>query len=305
MKKCVIICNTKSGKGIKQAVLDRLLEVNQTSGYEVTFYKTEYAGHAYDIIKEIEVVDWVISMGGDGTFNEVVTGMLEREDQMPLSHLPVGTTNDIGTMYGLGKDPIRNFKLLLDGSCKEVDICTINNHPFVYVAGFGKFMNIPYETPRKLKKKIGYLAYLFHGLRALFTKINLMEMTYTVDEKEYAGLFSLIIITNANRVAGVKNIYNDIKLDDHEVEILFTNITKKKDLIKTLYYLRNHAIERISGVYFYKTKEVDITLKEPSKNKWCIDGEKLEETSTNYHIAVDRKIKMIVPKKVIPKLFQS
>jgi len=225
MKKCVIICNTKSGKGIKQSVLDRLLEEIQKNGYEVEFYKTEYAGHAYDIIKTIDTADWVISMGGDGTFNEVVTGMLEREEQIPLSHLPVGTTKDIGAMYGLGKDPIRNFKLLLDGACKEVDICTINNHPFVYVAGFGKFTNIPYETPRNLKKKLGYLAYLFHGLRSLFTKINLMEMTYTIGEKEYAGLFSLIIITNANRVAGVRNIYNDIKLDDHEVEILFTNIT--------------------------------------------------------------------------------
>ena len=70
-----------------------------------------------------------------------------------LAHIPVGTTNDVGVMFGYGKDIKRNLSLLLNGVIKEMDICIINGQPFVYVAGFGKFMHIPYQTSRTLKKK--------------------------------------------------------------------------------------------------------------------------------------------------------
>ena len=67
----------------------------------------------------------------------------------------------------------------------------VNNRPFVYVAGFGKFMNIPYETPRKLKKRWGYLAYFGNGIKSFFNKTKLFDVTYTIDDVEYRGLFSL------------------------------------------------------------------------------------------------------------------
>lgn len=47
---------------------------------------------------------------------------------------------------------VSNLKLALNGEIKRIDVCTINGKPLVYTAGFGKFMNIPYETPRELKR---------------------------------------------------------------------------------------------------------------------------------------------------------
>ena len=98
------------------------------------------------------------------TLNEAETGIplaymsgnLERKKPLILAHIPVGTTNDVGVMFGYGKDIKKNLKLLLDGTIKGMDICVINGRPFVYVAGIGKFMQIPYNTPRKLKKKYGF-----------------------------------------------------------------------------------------------------------------------------------------------------
>ena len=94
-------------------------------------------------------------MGGDGTFNEVMDGNLKRQNRLILSHIPVGTTNDVGVMFGYGKNIKQNLKYLLNGVVKGIDVCLINNKPFVYVAGFGKFMQISYDTPRELKKKLG------------------------------------------------------------------------------------------------------------------------------------------------------
>lgn len=117
-------------------------------------------------------------MGGDGTFNEIVHGNLCRKKRLVLAHIPIGTTNDVGVMFGYGKDIEKNIDLCLKGEIKGMDIPLINGRPFVYVAGFGKFMNIPYDTPRDLKKKYGHLAYMFGGLKDFFLilKISWLNM---------------------------------------------------------------------------------------------------------------------------------
>ena len=91
-------------------------------GYSPTFIGTQYHGHAKEIVSHLGYVDLVISMGGDGTFNEVVYGNIQRKRRLILAHIPVGTTNDVGTMFGYGKDIEENLKLCLSGEVKEIDI---------------------------------------------------------------------------------------------------------------------------------------------------------------------------------------
>jgi diacylglycerol kinase family enzyme len=141
-------------------------------GYESKIIYTKYKGHATEIVRDLEPVDLVISIGGDGTFNESVTGNFMRKEKLVCAHIPCGTTNDIGIMMGYGKNMINNLKMTLDGLVKNVDTCLINDMPFIYVAAIGKFTNIPYETPRKLKKNIGYLAYVSEAVKSFFNKTN-------------------------------------------------------------------------------------------------------------------------------------
>ena len=166
VKRLAIIYNPYSGKNKKKSFeYDKYAQIIESYGYEPTLFKTRYKGHAQEIVEELDNYDLVISIGGDGTFNEVVTGNLKRKNRLILSHLPYGTTNDIGAMFGLGKNITKNLKLILTGKTRKIDLCTVNGAPFVYVAGFGKFMSVPYETPRKLKKKYGYIAYLLEGAK--------------------------------------------------------------------------------------------------------------------------------------------
>ena len=230
MKKCLLIYNPHSGRNEVKKYLPEIEKLLSKKDYEVEIIATKYKGHATDIIANTPYVDLVMSFGGDGTFNEVMTGNFERKDQLLLTHIPVGTTNDIGAMLGYGKDLLTNVKLSLNGVEKEFDIGLINNHPFIYVAGFGKYTNISYETPRDLKKKIGHLAYIKEGIVAFFSRTKLHDISYEIDGETYRGLFSLILISNANHIAGVKNIYKDVKLDDDQLEVLFCTIKKRKDI---------------------------------------------------------------------------
>ena len=165
MKTCAVIYNPNSGKNLKYKFMSQFEKILNDYGYQVRIFYTEYKGHATEIVKKLEHVDLLLSIGGDGTFNESVTGNFMRKDRLLCAHIPVGTTNDIGIMLGYGKNIITNLKLTLDGVIRNVDICLINGRPFIYVATVGKFAEIPYETPRELKKKFGYLAYISEGIK--------------------------------------------------------------------------------------------------------------------------------------------
>lgn len=304
MKKCMVIYNPHSGHKHIKKFLPEIEQLITKKGYEVEMFPTKYKGHAIELVKEAPLVDLVMSFGGDGTFNEVMTGNFQRKEKLLLTHIPVGTTNDIGAMLGYTKNIIENVKLSLSGTVKELDIGLINNHPFIYVAGFGKFTNISYETPRNLKKKIGHLAYLKEGVAAFFQKTKLYDVTYEIDDEKYRGLFSFILISNANHIAGVKNIYKDVKLDDDKIEVIFCSIRKRKDVIKSLYFLTLYDPSKVPGIYFYRTNKLKIKINNEEYKPWCIDGEKLESNAQDkYSIELANKVKVLVPKKNITKLF--
>lgn len=304
MKKCVIIYNPNSGKKLRKDFLAKFVDLLLEHEYVPEVLFSRYKGHITKMVRELEAVDLVISVGGDGTFNEAMTGNLQREKRNLLAHIPVGTTNDVGVMFGYGKDIIKNIKMLLDGVEKEIDICTINGRPFVYVAGFGKFMNVPYETSRNLKKRYGHMAYLMEGAKEFTNKTRLYDISYEVDGEVYNGLYSFGIISNATRVAGIKDFVKDVKLDDNKFEVLLCNITAKKDIVKSLYYLTTSDITKVPGFYFHKVSSMKIKFNDKNvKKNWCIDGEKLEEDSDEFEIKVVRNIKLLIPKKNVDNLF--
>ena len=109
MKKCTVIINPTSGKGLNDELAEKISSVLENYNYESNVIITEYRGHAEEIIQKVEG-DLIISVGGDGTFYEVMNGNLKRNHELLLAHLPVGTTNDIGHMYGLGTNLFTNLK---------------------------------------------------------------------------------------------------------------------------------------------------------------------------------------------------
>ena len=308
MKQAAIIFNPNSGKHNKKYGKNVIsfysfIEIFKKYGYEVEIHTTQYQGHAKEIIQNLDYKDLVISVGGDGTFNETMAGNLKRTNRLVLSHLPYGTTNDIGAMFGLGKNPYNDLQAILSGKVMDIDICTINGNAFVYSAGFGKFMNISYETSRALKKRIGKFAYYYEAVKDLLRKTPLYEITYEVNGEKHHGLYSVALISNATRIAGINNFYRDIKLDDNRFEVIFSNIQTKVSFIKSLIYLKTNNLTKVPGFYFHKTNRLTIRFHDKLKKPWQIDGELLPSDTNVYDIKVVRNIKMMIPKRNLDKLF--
>ena len=209
MKTCVVIYNPNSGHILNRSNMKNYKRLIETHGYTVSLIATEYHGHAKEIVSHLGYVDLVMSMGGDGTFNETVFGNLSRKNPLLLAHIPIGTTNDIGVMFGYGKDIKQNIELCLTGVVKSIDIPMVNNRPFVYVAGFGKFMQIPYETSRQEKKKFGYLAYIYNGIKDFFTNSKWYHIKVETDGETFETDASLMLICSSTRIAGQNNLIKD------------------------------------------------------------------------------------------------
>ncbi len=304
MKKCIMIYNSKSGKKKDDQFLDIVSKILKEYDYDLEVKYTKKKGHASKIVKELpDNVDLVISAGGDGTYNEVVSGDLKRKNKLLIANLPLGTTNDVGNMYGYSNDLSNNLKLLLEGETKNIDICKINNRPFVYFCGIGSFVNVTYDTPRKLKEKYGKNAYIIYALKQFGGKLKSYNIKYEIEGKEYSGKYSFIFITNSSSIAGIDDIYKDIKLDDNKFEVLFCNVKSKLELLKKLSMLKKVDIRNIPDFEYYETNSMKIKFYDELNDSWCLDGEEMKHNTKTFKFGISKEINVLMPKKNIDKLF--
>ena len=304
MLKCVVIYNPNSGKLTNRNEIKRLYKLLENYGYDTQIIYTEYKGHAKELVKKMDDVDLLLCAGGDGTLNEVISGNIERNNPILLGHLPLGSVNDVAHMYGMTNNTIKNTLMLLNGTRKNIDVCLINDNPFVYVACIGAWVDISYATPRKLKEKYGKLAYVIYGIKQLKQHLQFYKVKYTVNGETHEDEFSFIFITNSNRVGGVNNIYNDVKLDDNKFEVLLCNIKNKWDIIRAVHYLNRRELNNIPVFKYYKTDNIKFEFDEVPPS-WCIDGDELLHNDKKFEIKINKDNYMLLPTKNIGKLFEQ
>ena len=306
MKKCVIIMNPESGKKKRTHTYQDFYDILRKYGYETEIIFTKAKGDAEKIVQELDKnIDLVISAGGDGTLNEVATGNQKRKNKLIIATLPLGSTNDVGKMYGLGNNVHNNLESILKGKIKKIDICRMNNRPFIYVACLGDYIDLAYKTPRSWKKKYGAIAYILYGIKKLKNRIHSYKIKYKINDIKYEGEYSFIFISNSSRIAGQPDVYYDVKLDDNKFEVAFANIKTKKDMLKMIFLINTIDVKNIPEVTYYQTDNIEIEFLTKPQTSWCLDGEEYKEDTLKYSFTIEKKMKMLVPKDNIKKLFKD
>lgn len=306
MKKCIVIMNPESGKKKKIKTYESFYDIFRKYDYNTEIIFTKAKGDAEEIIQSLpDDVDLVVSAGGDGTLNEIVSGNMKRIRKLVIAPLPMGSTNDVGNMYGLTDSIYKNLENLLRGKVKNVDVCFINYKPFVYVACIGDYIDMVYSTPRHLKEKYGRIAYFLYGLKHLRTKITRHHIKYKVDNQEYEGDYSYIFISNSSRIAGQPDVYYDIKLDDNMFEVALANVKNFKELSKLLFLASSVDLKKIPNITYYQTNHFEMEFIDTIDASWCLDGEEYKENTNHYTFTLDQSMKMLVPKENIHQLFNE
>lgn len=306
MKKCKIIMNPQSGKK-KNTNFMALYDILRKYGYDGEIIFTKKSKDAIDIVKNLDDdVNLVIAAGGDGTLHEVVEGNMLRKKYLTFADLPLGTVNDVGNMIGLTRNTLKNLELLLSGEPKKVDVCYINDTPFVYVACLGDYIDMAYATPRELKSRYGKLGYIIYGIKQFLTNgIHKYKIKYKVNGETYEDECSFFFISNSSRIAGFNDLYYDMKLNDNMFEVALAKVKDKKELFKTLISISTSDMKDVKGITYYRTNEIEIEFLDTPKSSWCIDGEEFESDSNTFKFKVVKGPKMLMPKENIKHLIEE
>lgn len=272
MKKMLFIYNPNSGTGALKPRLSDVLDIFVKGGYEVTVYPTQrYHDALTKVLAYKEHYDLVVCGGGDGTLDEVVTGMVRREKQVPIGYIPAGTTNDFASSLYISKDMMEAADTAANGIPFPCDVGIFNDDFFVYIAAFGLFTDVSYETKQSTKNVLGHLAYVLEGTKRLFNipsyNIKVIHDGETIEDEFVYGM-----VTNSRSVGGFKGIIGrDVVFDDGEFEV--TLIKTPKNPIELNEIIASLVIKQIDSVHMYCFRSGHIRFESIEEIPWTLDGE--------------------------------
>lgn len=271
MKKMLFVFNPMAGRGkIKNKLFD-IIDTFVRSGFKVLVYPTQQRGDATDILKnEEDQIDLIVSAGGDGTLNEVVTGMLLSDKNIPIGLIPAGSMNDVGHSFKISRNIMNAVKGVVSGKPFSMDVGKLNDRFFIYVAAFGAFTDISYTTSQKNKNVIGNLAYYLEGIKKL-SELKPKHVIVEYEDKVIEEDLLVGLVTNSLYIGGFKNLnYDKTSLNDGLLELLLIRMPKNVvELQLIVSSLINYKIND-TLMYYIQTPKLTITS---DKLEWTIDGE--------------------------------
>ena len=213
----------------------------------------------------------IVCSGGDGTLDEVVTGMVKSGKALPIGYIPAGSTNDFANSLKLPSNAKKAAKIVLEGEKFACDIGSFNRDVFVYVAAFGMFTDVSYGTNQEMKNMLGHMAYILEGIKRL-TALKSYKMKFSYGETVIEGDFLYGMITNSVSVGGFKNITGkNVALNDGQLEVtLIRRPTNAAELNKLITALVEQNAES-EFIYWFKTSKLKVESPEPVA--WTLDGE--------------------------------
>lgn len=272
MKKMLFIINSVSGKLALEDSLMNVVGIFSKADYDINIHLTRGEGDIENLLRETgNEYDLIVCCGGDGTLN-IVAGTVYKEGiSARIGYIPGGTTNDFAASHHIDTVTTGAANQIATGVEREVDLGILNGNPFVYVAAFGLFSDVSYQTDRNMKQAMGHAAYVVEGIKS-FAKAKAYPLRIEYGDKVIEGDFIYGMISNSRRVGGFElPILKNILYDDGEMEV--TLVRKPKTAVDTQ-KLVNCLISQSPDddiMFMFKTGSLRITSEEDIP--WSLDGE--------------------------------
>lgn len=295
MKKLLLIVNPCSGRAKMRGELLRVTEILSLGGYDVTVYPTKAKADATRRVEAIKNNEFekIVVCGGDGTLNEVITGIMTASLDCTLGYIPAGTLNEWSTGLRISKSIPTAAKDIINGMPIQLDIGKFGDKYFSYTASFGAFTEASYSAPQDIKNVLGQAAYFFEGIKSL-TNIKPIHLKFSFDGKEVEGDYLFGAISNSMSVGGIVKFKEaTVKLNDGLFEVmLIKNPSSIMEFQSIVDGILRQDLSR-NGIEFFHTDSLTI---EGGKNvSWTLDGEYSEGDSVIEVKNIKQAIKFIVP----------
>ena len=272
-KRLLLIVNPRSGRARIKNELLSIVQIFSKLKFDVTVYPTKSQGDATRRAEQITdgEFDRIVVCGGDGTLNEVISGIMHSGINCTLGYIPSGTLNEWSSGLNISRDFAEAARDAAKGKEIDLDIGRFGDRYFSYTASFGAFTEASYSAPQDVKNVLGQAAYFFEGIKSL-GNIKPVHLKFTCDEREIEGDFLFGAISNSMSVGGIVKFKDStVKLNDGLFEVMLIRkpdtIAKFQSIVEGI--LRQD-LER-DGIEFFHTKQ--ITVSGGSEVAWTLDGE--------------------------------
>lgn len=270
MKKALVIVNPTAGRMKIRSGYFGVLQTLADAGIEATTYFTRCQGDATRKVAEAATdYDMIVCCGGDGTLNETISGVLSVSDRKPIGYIPCGSTNDFAATLGLPLQVKEAAAAIAAGQTKKIDVGSFNSRFFTYVASFGAFTSVSYETPQQAKNSLGHFAYLLESTKALGS-IRPISVSYDCDGITGTGKYVFGAVSNTTSLAGVYELpKNSVSLCDGQMELILL-----KDAFyspETLWNIVHRKLEGDENIVFLHGRHIKLESELPIS--FTLDGE--------------------------------
>ena len=280
------------GTGRRQATaLMAAIEAAVDEQAELDMVQTGEPGEATSLAQRAAAVsDIVVAVGGDGTANEVASGILGTPAKLGI--VPAGSTNVIARSLGIPLDVEKSAQLLVAPHSERVlDVAMLGERVVLHMAGVGFDALIFRDTPPSLKRIAAWLAYVPTGVRHLGDQPWLFHIT--IDGLEITTAARMVLIANgASLIDNHFVVGHDIQPDDGLLDVIVVAPPHIAGAAEVASRFAMGQFERSRYVRQFKGKSVHIAA-EPSAPVEC-DGELAGETPALFTIR-PRAISIITP----------
>ncbi|MBP3465251.1 MAG: YegS/Rv2252/BmrU family lipid kinase [Angelakisella sp.] len=272
MRKLLLIINPVAGRNQAQADLFKMVRVFAEHDCEVTVYPTRGPQDCTrKVLADAGRFDLVVCCGGDGTLNEMVSGMMQREEPVPMGYIPLGSTNDFAASLHLPSHVEEAALRCVEGTAFHMDVGSLNDRYFNYIAAFGAFTEASYATPQQIKNALGHLAYILEGVKSL-GRLQPIHVRITADGESFEEDYLFGAVTNTVSLGGVLRLDpSRVLLDDGMYELLLVknpqNPTEAQAMLSAL------MLQNYDGPLVRMLRASDILFESNHEISWTIDGE--------------------------------
>ncbi|WP_373897697.1 YegS/Rv2252/BmrU family lipid kinase [Haloimpatiens sp. FM7315] len=272
MQRVKFIYNPYSGENTIVSDIDKVIKIHQKYGYSVIPYRISLEHEVEEAFEDSnEKYDYILVAGGDGTVDKVVNCMKEKDIDVPVAILPVGTANDFAKLIDMPLDVEEACEKILNSKVDNVDLGKVNDKYFLNVASTGLFTDISQKTDSNLKNAIGKLAYYVKGLEQL-PKFRKLGIKVQSKEMNFDGDMFLMLVFNG-KTAGNLNLAYKAEIDDGLLDVIIIKAGMIKDMIPLfIKIMKGEHLESVNGLIYFKTEKLHIECFEDIVTD--IDGER-------------------------------
>lgn len=274
MKKMLFVMNPYAGQRRANRYLADILTIFNRAGYDVTVYMTAGPGDgAKAVEKRAKEMDLIACCGGDGTFNETVTGMIRAGCDVPLGYIPAGSTNDFAASLRLPSNVLEAARAIVEGKPRRYDVGKFADRYFTYVASFGAFTRASYTTPQNVKNALGHTAYLLEGIQELSQLKNVHVRLELDEDRVVEDDFLFGAISNSTSVGGILTLDpKQVDMSDGKFELLL--VRAPEDIVEVSECIRALRTQKYNCgmITFLTASRVRITA--GADMDWTLDGER-------------------------------